>query len=187
LLVHISNDYVIDGTKPTPYTETDIPNPLNAYGRSKLAGEEAIRASGCRHLIVRTSWVYAATGSNFLLTMLRLARAGKPLRVVDDQTGAPTSNAAIAAGVVSLLSREEIPEGTFHMTAAGRTTWYGFAHAIFDAMGIPAALTPIPTSDYPTPARRPANSTLDNKKLNALGVRLPDWRMGMLEIVQTLR
>lgn len=186
LLVHFSTDYVFDGEKPAPYAETDAPNPLNAYGRSKLAGEEAIRASGCRHLILRTSWVYAATGRNFLLTMLRLAREGRPLRVVDDQHGAPTSSRMLAAAVTQAVSRvggSEALGGTYHMSAAGSTTWCGFARAI-----VGAEVTPIRSSEYPTPARRPSNSLLDNAKLaTQLSIRLAPWQEGLREVLDELR
>jgi dTDP-4-dehydrorhamnose reductase len=191
LLIHFSTDYVFDGEKHSPYVEADATRPLNAYGRSKLAGELAVQASGCRYLIFRTSWVYAASGSNFLLTMLRLARSGRPLRVVDDQFGAPTSNLMIAAGVVKALSR--IPadgslDGTYHMSATGKTSWHGFARAIFAATGTSADLAAIPGSDYKAAARRPANSVLDNGKLAArLQIRLPAWDDGMRDVIRALR
>lgn len=190
LLVHFSSDYVFDGEKAAPYVETDAPNPLNAYGRSKLSGEEAIQAAAGRYLIFRTSWVYAATGSNFLLTMLRLARAGKPLRVVDDQFGAPTSNLMIAAAVTDVIRRaahDEAARGVFHLSAQGETTWYRFARAIFAATGTEARLSAIPSSEYPTPARRPRNSVLDNAKLERqFGLRLPSWEAGLREVLTLL-
>jgi dTDP-4-dehydrorhamnose reductase len=188
LLVHFSTDYVYDGEKPAPYVESDAPNPLNAYGRSKLAGDQAIQASGCRHLIFRTSWVYAATGRNFLTTMLRLAREGKPLRVVDDQYGAPTSNLMIARAVVSAVRTaldDPSVQGLYHMTAAGRTSWHDFAHAIFQAANLSPELRRIPTGEFPAPARRPRNSVLDNRKLTAvLGIRMPPWQEGLREVIQ---
>jgi len=191
LLVHFSTDYVFDGEKATPYVETDTPNPLNAYGRSKLAGEQAIQASGCRHLIFRTSWVYAATGKNFMLTMLRLAREGKPLRVVDDQHGAPTSSLMLAVAIPETIRRalaNPSLEGLYHMTAGGQITWHGFAHAIFQATGTAAQLTAIPGREYPSPARRPHNSVLDNGRLAAtLRLRLPSWQDGLAEVLQVLR
>jgi dTDP-4-dehydrorhamnose reductase len=186
LLVHFSTDYVFDGEKASPYDETDSPNPLNAYGRSKLAGEQAIQAAGGRHLILRTSWVYAASGKNFLLTMLALARQGKALRVVDDQFGAPTSNLMIAAAVPEAIRRGG--SGVFHMSAQGETTWYRFARAIFEATGTQASLVAIPSSDYKTPARRPRNSMLDNAKLEQhFGIRMPSWQDGMRQVIQALR
>jgi dTDP-4-dehydrorhamnose reductase len=186
LLVHFSTDYVFDGEKPTPYVESDVAHPLNAYGRTKLAGERAIEASGCRHLIFRTSWVYAASGKNFLLTMLGLARQGKPLRVVDDQFGAPTSNLMIAAAVPEAIRRGG--SGVFHMSAQGETTWYRFARAIFEATSTKANLSAIPSSGYKTPARRPRNSMLDNTKLEQhFGMRMPSWEDGMRQVIQALR
>ncbi len=183
LLVHFSTDYVFDGEKAAPYRETDVPNPLNAYGRSKLAGERAIQASGCRYLIFRTSWVYAATGHNFLLTMLRLAREGKPLRVVDDQHGAPTSSRMIAVATAQALQRLGAQDGVYHMSAAGSTTWCEFARAIFHRAGLNPTLTPIASVDYPTPARRPRNSLLDNGLLMRHGIRLPSWEAGLNELL----
>lgn len=189
LLVHFSTDYVFNGEKPSPYVESDATAPLNVYGRSKLAGEQAVQAAGCRHFIFRTSWVYAAAGPNFLLTMLRLARSGKPLRVVDDQLGAPTSNLMIAAAVTDVLGRAAFDKaaGVFHMSARGETTWYGFARAIFQARNIDAELTAIPSSQYATPARRPRNSVLDNSCLERnFDVRLPAWDAGMRQVLALL-
>jgi dTDP-4-dehydrorhamnose reductase len=176
-IVQFSTDYVFDGAKPSPYVETDAPAPLNVYGRTKLEGERAVIASGARYLILRTSWVYAARGRNFLNTILRLAAERPELRVVDDQRGSPTSANAIAAGVATLLS---LPweGGLYHVTCSGETTWHGFAAAILKHRPPTraASLIPIATRDHPTPARRPANSVLDNGKLSrAFGVRLPSW------------
>jgi len=168
LLVHFSTDYVFDGEKKSPYLEDDRPSPLNVYGESKLEGEKRVRASGCRHLILRTSWVYAPRGRNFFLTM---KNAKQPLRVVDDQRGVPTSSRFLAEYTISLLRKNV--EGVLHLVPSGETTWYGFARAI---LGESAALTPIRSSEYPTPARRPANSVLDNRKAAALLGALPDWR-----------
>lgn len=168
LLVHYSTDYVFDGEKKSAYAEDDAPHPLSAYGSSKLEGEKRIRASGCRHLILRTSWVYAARGRNFFLTV---KNAKKPLRVVDDQRGAPTSSRFLAEKTVSLIDRNA--EGLLHLVPSGQTTWYGFAREI---LGPQADITPITTAEYPTAARRPANSVLDNARARqALGA-LPDWR-----------
>lgn len=187
LLVHFSTDYVFDGAKASPYVETDAPNPLNVYGRSKLAGEEAIRATCCRHVILRTSWVYSEIGKNFLLTMLRLARERKELRVVDDQQGAPTSShmlAAATAEAIRALLHTPASAGVWHMTARGSTTWCGFARAIFEAKNIPVSVVPILSADYATPARRPRNSILHNSKLqNNLGISLPTWEVGMREVL----
>lgn len=186
-LVHYSTDYVFDGTGDRPYREDDAAAPLNAYGRSKLAGENAVRASGCDHLIFRTSWVYSMHGANFLLTMRRVAGELEELRVVDDQIGAPTwaRMVAEATGMVLAACPEGLSDrgGTYHLTAAGSASWRGFASAIVDWMresGQPLRcrrVLPIPTADYPTPARRPANSLLDGAKLReAFGILLPDWR-----------
>jgi dTDP-4-dehydrorhamnose reductase len=181
LLVHYSTDYVFDGTKSGPYTEADAPHPLNVYGASKLAGEQAIAASGCRYLILRTSWVYGPHGSNFMLTILRAARERPELRVVDDQVGAPTSSAAIARATARLLAIR--PEGLYHMTAAGRTSWYGFAKAILARAGIGTPVIPISTEQYPSAARRPRNSLLDNSRLRAAcGVALAPWEEGLAEV-----
>jgi dTDP-4-dehydrorhamnose reductase len=204
-LVHYSTDYVFDGTKNVPYLEDDPPHPLSVYGRTKLAGEQAIRSSGVSHLIFRTAWVYAAQGRNFLLTVLRLATQRNELRIVRDQYGAPTRNVEIAAATIAALGK--ITErtdggdgfanlgGTYHMTAAGVTTWYDFAVAILEeASATPAGsswlasalrglplrvkrVTPITTEEYPTPARRPVYSVLSNDKLAQIfGIELPDWR-----------
>ena len=168
LLVHYSTDYIFDGEKKTPYVEDDPPNPLSAYGASKLEGERRIRASGCRHLILRTSWVYAPRGRNFYLTM---KNANKPLRVVDDQRGVPTSARFLAEHTLRLLKKNS--EGLINLVPSGETTWYGFARAI---LGEQADITPIASREYPTPARRPANSVLDNGRARLLLGALPDWR-----------
>jgi dTDP-4-dehydrorhamnose reductase len=190
LLVHFSTDYVFDGKKTSPYTETDATGPLNVYGRTKLAGENAVVRAGCRYLIFRTGWVYASAGRNFLLTMLRLAREGKPLKVVDDQFGAPTSNLTIAAAMGRILPRaldDSSLAGTFHMSAQGHTTWYGFACAIFRHLGIDADVQPIPSSQYATPARRPRYSVLDNSKLQRVfAAHLPMWDEGMRQVFVSL-
>jgi dTDP-4-dehydrorhamnose reductase len=189
LMVHYSTDYVFDGAKPEPYREDDLPAPLSVYGRSKLAGEEAVRAAGGAHLIFRTSWVYATRGSNFLLTMLRLARERRELRIVDDQVGAPTwarSIAELTARVLGVDGAGPGPArelgGVYHLAAAGAVSWFGFAQAIFAqararrADFAAPALVPIPASDYPLPARRPANSRLDTGKLAAaFDLRPPRW------------
>jgi len=181
LLVHYSTDYVFDGAKPAAYVEEDEPNPINVYGASKLAGERAIAASGCRHLILRTSWVYGPRGSNFFLTMLRLAREKPELRVVDDQVGAPTSSLAIARGTAQLLTRRA--QGLYHMTAAGETSWCGFARAILSSAGLAIPVVAIRTEDYPAPARRPRNSRLDCSRLRAdCGVSLAPWEEQLSEV-----
>jgi dTDP-4-dehydrorhamnose reductase len=185
LLVHYSTDYVFDGAKGSPYVEDDTPNPINVYGASKLAGEEAIRKTGCRHLILRTSWVYGPRGKNFMLTMLRLARERPELRVVDDQIGAPTSSLEIARATAAMLARAMQPPeltGLYHLAASGETSWCGFTRAIFAQARIATPVQPIPTEEYPTPARRPKNSRLDCSRLrDTFGVALAPWEEGLAE------
>lgn len=186
LLIHYSTDYVFDGAKAAPYVETDPTAPLGAYGRSKLAGEEGIRAAGCEHLIFRTSWVYGARGANFLRTILRLAAEREELRVVNDQIGAPTWARLIAEATAHALKQamrerrdRAFRSGTYHLAAAGETSWHGFASAIVAGRsGLRVkAVTPIATADYPLPAPRPANSRLDTGAFRArFGLVLPDWR-----------
>lgn len=175
LLVHYSTDYVFDGTKAAPYTEADTPNPLNTYGRSKLAGEQAIRQVDGEYLILRTSWVYGLRGNNFLRTIMRLAETRPLLRVVGDQVGAPTWCRSIAETTAALLARNDGPRGLFHLTAGGETSWHGFASAIVAALPSTATVERIATVDYPLPARRPANSRLDCARLRELGIALPSW------------
>ena len=190
-LIHYSTDYVFDGRKAEPYREDDEVAPVNVYGLTKLAGEQGVMTATAPHLIFRTSWVYGSRGRNFLLTMLRLGRERKELKVVDDQFGAPTSARLIAeatAGAVAKnfsggrLDVDAFREtgGLYHLTAAGRTTWYGFAQAILSGREGVANVLPIPTSGYPTRARRPRNSLLDNSKLERqFGFALPDWKVGL--------
>jgi dTDP-4-dehydrorhamnose reductase len=206
LVVHFSTDYVFDGAKKAPYLETDQPNPLSAYGRTKLAGEEAIRDSGAAHLIFRTSWVYATHGRNFLLTMLRLASEREELKIVADQVGAPTCAFDLAAAITRILtgimgisgSAFAGPEltGTYHVTAAGQTTWFEFAKAILEEAGrapqelpwlasatkarplIARRVVPISTEEFHSPTLRPAYSVLSNVRLRqTFGIRLSDWRI----------
>lgn len=182
LLVHYSTDYVFDGEKGAPYTEDDQPNPINVYGASKLKGERAIQAVGPQHLILRTSWVYATRGNNFLLTMLRMAREGKPLRVVNDQIGAPTPAHALASATAALVPNRD-QSGIFHMTSGGVASWYEFAVEIMETAGLAAKVIPIMTAEYPRPARRPRDSRLDNSKLSAqLGLALPGWQAGLRNV-----
>lgn len=189
-LVHFSTDHVFDGRKGGAYTEADSPNPLSVYGASKLAGEQAIQRAGIPHLILRSSWVYGLRGRNFLLTLQRLARERDSLAVVDDQFGAPTWSRLIAEAtalvIVRWLDRPDpaADSGIYHLSCDGRTSWHGFAAAILAHLAKtgenPARLTAIPTSGYPTPAARPANSQLDCSKLAAtFGVRLPDWETAL--------
>lgn len=194
LLVHYSTDYVFDGTKKTPWVETDAPNPLNVYGKTKVAGERAIQEVGGKHLILRTSWVYGPYGHNFLLTMLRLGRERDELRIVDDQYGAPTSSLEIARGTREVVDRLATNEGygVFHLTCGGKTTWHGFARAIFESKDLDAdykapQLTPIPSSEYATPAKRPINSMLSNEKLQKeLSVSMLPWREALEQVLGEL-
>lgn len=190
-MVHYSTDYVFDGQGVTPWREDDPVAPLNEYGRGKLAGEENIRASGCKHLIFRTSWVYAARGGNFAKTMLKLAQERDALQVIDDQYGAPTGAdllADITAHTLRAAMRAPELAGTYHAAPRGETTWHGYAQHVVArarAAGLPItvaadAIKAVPTSAFPTPARRPGNSRLNTHKLrNAFGLHLPDWQSGV--------
>ena len=187
LLVHFSTDYVFDGEKPAPYVETDAPNPLSVYGRSKLEGERAIAASGCRHIIFRTSWVYAPGGRNFLHAILASAKTKPELRVVNDQRGAPTSSGAIAGAVAQVLAHPGKANGLYHLSAGGETTWHGFAQAILEAKGLKNPVTAIRSDEYPAEAKRPKNSLLDNGKIGAeLGIALPGWRQGLAAVLAAI-
>ncbi len=183
LLVHYSTDYIFDGEKTTPYDENDVPHPIGSYGRTKLAGEQAITASGCRHLIFRTCWVYGRRGHNFMRTMLRLAAERDELRVVDDQFGAPTWSRMIAETTALALARHTGQQGIYHLAAAGECSWHGFAEAIIhdaNTLGILTKCPPvrrITSADFPTPTRRPASSRLDCARLaQDFDLRLPTWQ-----------
>ena len=190
-LLHYSTDYVFDGSGDTPWTEASPTGPLNVYGRTKLEGEETIRASGCRHLMLRTSWVYAARGGTFARTMLRLAAEREQLQVIDDQIGAPTGAELLAdISAHALRAVQQRPElgGTYHAVAGGQTSWHGYARHVIEfaraagqAVRVqPEAIAAVPTSAFPTAARRPLNSRLDTRKLQrAFGLTLPDWRLGV--------
>jgi dTDP-4-dehydrorhamnose reductase len=197
-LIHVSTDYVYDGDKPGPYVETDAVGPRSVYGASKLAGEQAIQASGARAIILRTAWVYAATGRNFVLTMLNLAKTRDHLRVVADQRGCPTAAADLAEAILAIATRLETGgwrddmAGVFHAAGSGDTTWHGFAQAVFrnaarHGARVPATVEAIATAEYPTPARRPANSRLDCGRLEAVfGISLPDWRDSLSRTVDAV-
>jgi dTDP-4-dehydrorhamnose reductase len=203
-LVHYSTDYIFDGSKKTPYDESDAANPINVYGKTKFAGEQAIRRSGVPHLIFRTAWVYATRGRNFLLTILHLATKREELRIVSDQVGAPTCASDVAAATSKILAgiceNGNVPfilpeaSGTYHMSAAGQTTWYDFAKTILEKAGaasqdlvwlaaatrgrplIARRIIPISTGEFRSPTRRPAYSVLSNSRLiQTFGVALPDW------------
>ncbi|SFW30032.1 dTDP-4-dehydrorhamnose reductase [Nitrosovibrio sp. Nv17] len=197
-LIHYSTDYVFDGSGSAPWTEADPTGPLNVYGATKLEGEAAILASGCRHLIFRTSWVYAARGGNFARTMLRLAQARTDLSVVDDQVGAPTG-ADLLADVTAHAIRRALYQrdvaGVYHLAAAGETSWYGYAWFVLDrarqagvALKVaPEDIQPVPASAFPTPAARPANSRLNTAKLRtAFGLHPPVWQTGVARMLDEI-
>lgn len=195
LLVHYSTDYVFPGQGAEPWCESDATGPLNVYGQSKLAGEQAIQASGCAYLIFRTCWVYAARGNNFARTMLRLASERETLGVIDDQVGAPTGAELIAdvtAHAIVATRRDPALTGVYHLAAGGETTWYGYARFVLEqaaTFGVslkvsPEAVGRLGTDAYPTPARRPANSRLDTQKLQkAFALTLPEWRLGVARML----
>lgn len=201
LLVHYSTDYVFDGSKTSPYLETDATNPLGVYGASKLAGEQAIQASTAPHLILRTSWVYGSYGKNFLRTILKLAMERESLSIVADQFGAPTSSASIADATISVLQNwDSRKSGIYHLSNQGVTSWHGFAQEIirqyqtihtstsYPTLKIsPEAIKAITTAEYPTPAKRPANSRMNDDKLRtAFDVVLPDWQLALAAVIKTL-
>ncbi|HEX7892053.1 MAG TPA: dTDP-4-dehydrorhamnose reductase [Ramlibacter sp.] len=196
--VHYSTDYVFDGSGTRPWKEDDAPDPLNVYGRTKLAGERQVAAANPRHLVLRTSWVYAARGANFAKTMLRLAREREQLKVVDDQFGAPTG-ADLLADVTAHALRSALAgrgqAGTYHVAAAGETNWHGYARFVLQAAqrhgdilkAGPEQVLPVPSSAYPTPARRPHNSRLDTSRLrDAFGLALPPWEQGVARMIQEI-
>jgi len=200
-VIHYSTDYVFDGTQTAPYRETDAPNPLGVYGRTKKDGEAALQRTCPRHCILRTSWVVGAHGHNFAKTMLRLAAERGHLNIVADQYGAPTSAALLADSTAQLVGRAgregmaDFPFGLYHLTAGGVTTWYEFARFILEqavragrTLRVPpAAVKPITTAEYPLPAKRPANSQLDTTLFRTtFGLELPDWRLGIHHILQQI-
>ena len=195
LLVHYSTDYVYDGTKTTPYVETDTPNPLGAYARTKLAGDESIRRAGCDHLIFRLCWVYGARGANFMLTMQRLAREREKLRVVGDQVGCPTWSRMIAETTAHALRHVRTADdtralsGTYHLCASGQTSWHGFASAIIDLLPPESRkcreVEAITSAEFPTPTKRPAYSVMSCAKLEqTFALRLPDWQESLRQVVE---
>ncbi|CAH9019148.1 dTDP-4-dehydrorhamnose reductase [Candidatus Nitrosacidococcus sp. I8] len=192
VLIHYSTDYIFDGKSSTPYQERDIPNPINIYGKTKLAGERAIIEIGGNYLIFRTCWVYGLRGHNFLLTMQRLVKEQKTIRVVNDQFGTPTWSRFIAEATAQIIAqiRGDIIDylneysGIYHLSCGGKISWHGFAQAIYNRVNLQnsnhAQIIPIPTSDYPTLARRPRFSHLDNAHIqNTFGIKLPDWDIGL--------
>jgi dTDP-4-dehydrorhamnose reductase len=195
-IIHISTDYVFSGDKASPYSEEDATGPISVYGRSKLAGEQAVAAATPNHVILRTAWVYSPFGTNFLKTMLRLSETRDHLRVVADQTGCPTSALDIAEAILAIAARIETDpspslRGIFHLTGSGEASWADFAEAIFAELhqsgGRSIGVGRITTADYPTPAKRPANSRLNGNKLaRTYGIRLPDWKKSMKNVTQEL-
>ncbi len=193
--LHVSTDYVFDGSGSAPWVPADATGPLGVYGRSKLAGEDGIRAAGGAHAILRTSWVFSADGANFVKTMLRLAETRDRLTVVGDQTGGPTPAAAIAAALWQMAAAFHAGQGaacrltgTYHFAGAPDVSWAGFARAIFAAAGRTTEVADIPTAAYPTPAARPANSRMDCSSLQtAFGIPRPDWRDGLADVLASLR
>lgn len=192
-MIHYSTDYVFDGSKQGPYVETDPVCPINVYGKTKAEGEQAVIAAGGKHLILRSSWVYGTRGRNFLLTMLRLGRERDELRVVDDQVGAPTWSRTIADVTARLMPSAAANEwwerhgGIYNLTSRGRATWHSFAQAILDNAGIECRVVPVPSSEYKTPASRPANSQLRTDKL-ALHVGLmPEWQGDLMRAMTQIR
>jgi dTDP-4-dehydrorhamnose reductase len=194
LMVHYSTDYIFDGTKTSPYVETDAPKPLGAYGRSKLEGDQAVKASGADHLIFRLCWVYGARGQNFMLTMQRLAREREKLRVVGDQLGCPTWSRMIAETTALALKQilagadRSAYSGEYHLAAGGQTSWHEFASRIIEGMPETErkcrAVERITTAEYPTPAKRPAYSVLDCGKLQkTFGLRLPPWETSLRQVL----
>jgi dTDP-4-dehydrorhamnose reductase len=200
LVIHYSTDYVFDGSKTGPYIESDLPHPINVYGSTKLVGDHAIQSVGGDYLILRTSWVYGARGSNFLLTMLRLARERSELQIVDDQIGAPTSSECIAQATADILAQLLAPGGgglngrggIYNLTNSGETSWFGFAEALLTESSKTFGFTvpnliPIKTSEFPRPASRPCNSRLSCQRLEeTFGVTLPHWKLALSLVLETL-
>lgn len=198
LLVHYSTDYVFDGSGSKPWQETDTPGPLNVYGATKLEGEQLVAQHCVRHLIFRTSWVYAARGGNFAKTMLRLAKERERLTVIDDQFGAPTGAellADVTAYAICDTVRESAKTGLYHLVAGGETSWHGYARFVLEQaqeqgvelMASPIAVEPVPTSAFPTPAKRPHNSRLNTDKLQAsFGLKLPNWQAGVTRMLREI-
>ena len=191
-LVHVSTDYVFNGSLPVPqaWVETDQPDPTTAYGRTKLAGEQAIAAAHCRHAILRTAWLYGAHGKNFPKTMLRLALTDpqKTIRVVADQYGCPTWSLRLANQIKTIIESPIPPQGLFHSVAQGYASWYEFAAEFLRLMDVPHSVEPCTTADYPTPAKRPANSILEDRALKTIGLcKMDDWKVALAEFVKLNR
>lgn len=192
ILIHYSTDYVFNGKSSKPYLENDAPQPLNFYGHTKLVGEQAIQAVGGSYLILRTSWVYGCRGNNFLLTMLRLALTKPQLRVVNDQIGSPTWSRLVAQSTAQIIARSIAMPGNhwgiYNLTSAGQVSWQGFAQAIFKQRNQSVEVVGIPTSEYPTPAKRPAYSVLENHKLQStFGIVMPTWDAALALCMQDMK
>lgn len=185
-LVHYSTDYIFDGRAGKPYPEDAEPAPLNVYGRTKLDGEKAVAASGCTALVIRTSWVYSGFGNNFVATMLRLAREGRPIQVVDDQYGTPAYATDIARATIFMLLRGVEGFDILNYNALGTTTWYGFAREIFRLAGVGADVIPVSTDSYPVKARRPAYGVLDISKARNFGVPIRHWQEALAECLREM-
>lgn len=203
LLIHYSTDYVFNGQSNIAYTETDIPDPINIYGKSKLAGEKAIQDSGCDYLILRTSWVFSSRGHNFLLSMLKFSQEQERLKIVSDQIGSPTSANFIANATSQIICKtrtrhlqKEFPSGIYNLVSSGKTTWHGFASSIIETAQATISslkiatkeILPIPTSEYPTPAKRPLNSLLSTERIQKeFGVYSPDWQEQMKLSIEEIK
>lgn len=184
ILLHISTDFVFDGTHSTPYTEEDLPNPTGVYGQTKLDGEKAIQQTFDHYFIIRTSWVYSQFGNNFMKTMLRLASERDSLSVVDDQVGTPTNAVDLAEVLVAIISSNSHAFGIYNYSNEGQCSWFGFAQKIFEVNNVAIDLKPIPTTAYPTPAKRPAYSVLDKAKIKAaFGVAIQEWEVSLKQII----
>ena len=184
-VLHISTDFVFDGQLDRPYVESDAVNPISAYGASKLDGEEQLFASGCKGCVIRVQWTYGAAGTNFVKKLIDAARAGKPLKVVDDQVGSPTATTEVAAAIVEFLKKDAMPEGLFHFAAAGYASRYEMAEFIFDKLNMKVDLTPCKSSDFKTAAQRPLNSKFDCRKIEAvLGKQIKLWQEPLEKFLQ---
>jgi len=186
-VLHVSTDFVFDGRKESPYDETDDPNPLGIYGRTKLQGEQLLAQTGSRHCIIRIQWTYGKAGNNFVTKMLQLAHSGKPLKVIEDQVGSPTATSQVASAICRLLAADPLPEGLFHYAAAGYVSRYDQARFIFDTLDLKVDLAPCKTSDYPAPAQRPLNSRFDCGRIQRyLKKPIRPWQEPLKEFLETI-
>ena len=190
LLIHVSTDYVFNGMGEKPYTEKDRPEPVSVYGKTKLAGEEAIKKSGCLYIIIRTAWLYSAFGNNFVKTILRLAGERSEISVVSDQVGSPTYAEDLARAIVTIMENDDrgMCEGVYHFSDEGVCSWYDFASEIVRISGLPCRVKPVTTAEYPTRTRRPAYSVLDKSKIrNTFKVAVPDWKESLAACMKELK